>query len=666
MSLVVFQNASLGFGGRAIIDGLDLRLAEGDRVGLVGPNGSGKTTLLRLMAGEQTLDTGSVRIRRGLRIGYLPQDLEITGGPTLESFVRDSVPGRSDLERSLEQSERRLRTAEHRDDAEAMMEEAGHVAELHERLAHFESEYSEHEAARILVGLGFQDSDRVRDLGQFSGGWRMRAVLASLLFQRPELLLLDEPTNHLDMPSVAWLSTFMRRYAASFVLITHDREFLDEQISRVVSLEPEGVRQYSGNYHRYRQQRAEEEEVLRNKARNLQREREQAERFIERFRSQASKAKAVQSRIKQLDRLDQVATLETRAVMRFRFPPAERTGNHVLRVEGLKKSFGEIRVIEGADLHVRRGEKIGIIGRNGAGKTTLLRLVSGEISADSGTVRLGHNVTVGYYAQHHADALDGSRSILEELSATDPSAGQTRLRTVAGAFLFRDDEVDKPISVLSGGERARVALARLLLRPGNLLLMDEPTNHLDLESSERLAESLAGFDGTLVFVSHNRAFVRSLATKIWDVADGHVEIYPGTLDEYLARFTSGGSEPPLVTVPRQPPPATRSSSSSRPKRSRAEDKARKRQEAERRSRVNKLLGPLRRKIEELERRVSTLEDEQKARSLLLADPELYGDQERRNRVLSDYQTGAAKLGELTDAWELAQAELEDLDAEAIG
>ncbi|HVH99328.1 MAG TPA: ABC-F family ATP-binding cassette domain-containing protein, partial [Enhygromyxa sp.] len=547
MSLVVFEKVSLGFGKKTIVNELDLRIGEGDRIGLIGPNGSGKSTLLKLLSGDMKPDSGRITSARGLEIGWLPQDLVLEGGRTLLEFVRASVPGRERLDGKIVETEAALaevqaavESGERPHDDPELMELASRIAELHEQLTHFEMHYSEHEALKILNGLGFAPTDQNRDLGEFSGGWKMRAVLASLLFQRPDLMLLDEPTNHLDMPSVAWFGDFLRRYRRSFILICHDREFLDEQIERVVSFEPEGIRQYRGNYLAYRKQREEEEIVLENKARNLEREREKTEQFIDRFRAQANKARAVQSRVKQLNKLDDVVLFEKRKVMSFNFPACDRAGHEVVKIRGLKKAYGDHVVFPGIDLTVTRGEKIGIIGINGAGKTTLLRMIAGEIPYDAGTLELGHKVTPGYYAQHHAESLHRELTVFDEVAQQDPHAGQTRVRTILGAFLYSGDDVDKKIAVLSGGERARVALAKLLIKPGNLLLMDEPTNHLDLESSESLAESLTTYDGTLLFVSHNRSFVRRLATKIWNVHDGMVEIYPGTLDEYLASARERG------------------------------------------------------------------------------------------------------------------------------
>jgi ATP-binding cassette subfamily F protein 3 len=678
VSLVVFEKVSLGFGKKTIVQELDLRIGEGDRIGLIGPNGSGKSTLLKLLAGDTKPDTGRITTARGLEIGWLPQDLVLEGGRSLIEFVRASVPGREQLDAKIAQTEAALADVQAAveagerplDDSE-LLELASRIAELHERLTHFEMHYSDHEALKILNGLGFSPSDQSRDLGEFSGGWKMRAVLASLLFQRPDLMLLDEPTNHLDMPSVAWFGDFLQRYRRAFILICHDREFLDEQIERVVSFESEGVRQYRGNYVAYKRQREEEEIVLENKARNLEREREKAEQFIDRFRAQANKARAVQSRVKQLSKLDDVVLFEKRKVMHFNFPPCDRAGAEVVKIRGLRKAYGEHVVFPGVDLTVTRGEKIGIIGINGAGKTTLLRMIAGEIPYDAGTLELGHKVTPGYYAQHHAESLHRELTVFDEVALQDPHAGQTRVRTILGAFLYSGDDVDKKISVLSGGERARVALAKLLIKPGNLLLMDEPTNHLDLESSESLAESLTTYDGTLLFVSHNRSFVRRLASKIWNVHDGTVEIYPGTLDEYLASARERGraleavadgkagptKQPKSAELAARPEAKPKPTSAPPPA---ADRRDRKRQEAEDRNRRSKQLKPLQRKVAELEQRIAELEEEQAKRSVELADPEVYQDAARRSQLLDAYQEAAGKLEELTGRWELATLELEEL------
>ncbi|HMG52059.1 MAG TPA: ABC-F family ATP-binding cassette domain-containing protein [Kofleriaceae bacterium] len=666
MSLVVLDEVTLFFADRMIFDAASLRLGHGDRIGLIGPNGSGKTTLLKVISGDQEIDDGVVTRASGVRVGWLPQDLSIAGGRSLIDMILSSVPGRAELDRRLATAEAELEElARTGGDEAALLDAAADIAELHDRIDHFERLFGEHEALAILAGLGFAPGDETRDIGELSGGWKMRGVLAGLLFQRPDVLLLDEPTNHLDLPSVAWFSEFLKRWNRCFVLISHDREFLNEQISRVVSLELEGIRSYPGNYEKYLEQRAEEETILAGKAKNLARERERLTRFVDRFRAQANKARAVQSRIKSLERMESVETYQKRNVMRFAFPPTTRTVNDVIRVEGLRKAYGEHIVFPGVDLTVRRGEKIGIIGVNGAGKTTLLRMLAGELPHDGGAIRLGNGVEVGYYAQHHADTLDLGATVLEVVQRASPDTPPARVRSILGAFMFSGDDIDKPVKVLSGGEKARVALARLLVAPGNLLLMDEPTNHLDLASSESLAASLGTFDGTLVFVSHNRSLIRTLATKIWNVEDQRVEVYPGTLDEYMysmaqRRQTVATAESGLRRDPRGAVPAPSAAAAAK---SRDDDKARKRREAEARQKRSVKLGPLEKTVAQLEDRIGALEAEQKARAAELADPSVYDEAARRNRLLSEYQAASDKLEQLTTRWEAAMAALEAAKAE---
>jgi ATP-binding cassette subfamily F protein 3 len=668
VSLAVLDQVSLFFGPRRIVDELDLRIADGDRIGLIGPNGSGKSTLLKLLAGEQQCDGGKITLRNGARLGYLPQDLALSGGKPLVEFVLSSVPGRSELDAQLAQVEAELEAAHAEPDAQARLEDiAERLGELHERLAHFDEHFSQHEALRILAGLGFKDEDQRRDLGEFSGGWKMRAVLAALLFQRPDLLLLDEPTNHLDMPSVTWFANFLQRYRRAFVLISHDREFLNEQIARVVSFEPEGVRQYAGDYERYLKQRAEEAEILQNRAKNLEREREETQRFIDRFRAQANKARAVQSRVKKLEKMESVEAYERAQVMRIRFPPSERCSNDVLSAEGISKAYGARRVLDQVNVRVARGQRIAIIGPNGAGKTTLLKILAGELAPDEGKVALGHHVSLGYFAQHHADTLHPDSTPFQELSAVDERAGVTRVRSVLGAFLFSGDDVDKKVRVLSGGERARVALARILIRPGNFLLMDEPTNHLDLASAESLAESLGEFDGTLLFVSHNRSFVKHLATQIWNLEGGKLEVYPGSLDEYMyalrARQDAAervGSEPKQErSGAANVPVRTEAAKPSAERGARGDDKERKRREAEQR----KLLKPLKDKLAQLESRIEKLEKQQKQVTEQLSDAAVYADGQKRSSLLGEFEATKQELDKLSAQWETLTLELEAKEGE---
>jgi ATP-binding cassette subfamily F protein 3 len=427
----------------------------------------------------------------------------------------------------------------------------------------------------------------------------------------------------------------------------------------VVSFEVEGVRSYRGDYDRYLKQRAEEETVLEARARNLNREREQMERFVKRFRAQASKARLVQSRVKALEKMDEVQTLGSRRKISFRFPPCERTGRDVVTGENITKSYDELEVLSNVDVRLERGDRVAIVGANGAGKTTLLRILAGELDSTSGNIKLGHKVKLGYYAQHHVDVLSPTSTAFEEVQSAATSGSRKEIFSALGAMLFTEDDTDKRIGVLSGGERARVALARLLVDPGNVLLMDEPTNHLDLESSERLAEAMADYGGTLLFVSHNRGFVRRLAKTIWHVEDGRVEVYPGTLDEYITsmREKRSGTTAPPADHDQSAQAAAAPETPKAKRETRAEAKERKRREAEERN----VLRPLRREVERLEKEIATLEEAQRTRTELLGDPAVYSDDVRRDELIATHEKDAKALERRTQEWMVAQ---ETLDAAA--
>jgi ATP-binding cassette subfamily F protein 3 len=568
-----------------------------------------------------------------------------------------------------------------------MLELAGRIADLHERVAHFDGEYSEHHAKRIMAGLGFKDSDHVRDMSEFSGGWKMRAVLSSLLFQQPDLLLLDEPTNHLDMPSVAWFSGFLKRYERAFVLISHDREFLNEQITTVVSYEPEGVRSYEGDYNAYKRQRDEERVLLENRARNLEREREHLEKFVDRFRSKATKAAQVQSRVKKLEKMETVELQGEHVSMSFRFPPTERSGKVALETKDLGKSLRRPRGAEGREPARAARRARGPPGRERRRQDHPAAHAGGRARGHLGSFEFGHNTKIGYYAQHHAETLRRDATVYEEVKYCAKDAPHQQIRSVLGAMLFGEREVDKRIGVLSGGERARVALAQLMINPGNVLLMDEPTNHLDLVSSERLAEALDTFDGTLLFVSHSKAFVRRLAKTIWFVEDGKVEVYPGTFDDFVARNanddraeekSAAAAKPKLAPMPSSTnaqaplvvakPVVAKAPVPERPK-SRDDDRDRKRKDAERRNERTKKLRPLEKRMVELEAKIAELEKAQAERTRELEDPALYEDAKKRDAVMRDLARTQAELDVATETWaeigeslEKARAEIEAAEA----
>ncbi len=661
MSLVSARELHLAFGADVLLDGDSFAIGPHDRIGLVGPNGTGKSSLLRILAGERAPDGGALVFRRGSRVGYLPQDVSSLPEGTVVDAVLSSVPGRDALEARLSATESALAGA---GSDEERLELSEALAGLHDELSHFEERFGRHRAERILAGLGFATDRLDRPTRTLSGGWRMRAALAGLLLQDPDLLLLDEPTNHLDVPTLAWFEDFLRGTRKAMVLVSHDRLFLNRQIDRVLSLEPEGVRSWVGDYDDYRRLRAEEEEQLVARAARIEARRAQLERFIERFGAKNTKATQARSKQKMLDRMETVELHEQQDTALFRFPEAPRSGREVLRVDGLSRSYGPVTVYRRLDAQVLRGERVAVIGPNGAGKSTLLKLLAGELAPDAGTVRLGHGVVAGYYAQHHFErdehapqdgvartfgTLDPDRTVLRTLWDVVPEQGESWVRSVAGSFLFSGDAVDKRVGVLSGGERSRVALAKLLLRPTNLLLLDEPTNHLDIASSEALIEALAGYGGTMVFVSHNRSFVNRLATLVWEVKDGGILPFPGNLDDWLyhqrqveaaAAETAGagGGEPAQ----------------------RGGDRERRRAEAEARNARYRLEKPLREAIQAAEDRIADLEAVQRQATEALADPAIYEDFSRARPHVEARQRAEAELERLYAEWERLAGELERL------
>ncbi|HXN55773.1 MAG TPA: ABC-F family ATP-binding cassette domain-containing protein [Myxococcales bacterium] len=654
MSLLHARGLSLRYGKKVILEDESFALAPHDRVGLIGPNGTGKTTLLRILSGRLAPDAGEVQLVRRARAGYLPQEIsELPDGALIDGVLL-SVPGRAHLQERIAAAEEALALAVGADAAaEALqLELSGELADLHEELQFHEERYGKHRAEEILLGLGFSASQLARPARELSGGWRMRAALAALLLQDPELLLLDEPTNHLDVPTLEWFDEFLARSRKALLLVTHDREFLDRQVGRILSFEPEGLRSYAGNYEAYLERRAEELSTLRARADKQEKQRAQTMAFIERFRASATKARQVQSRVKMLDKEERIELPEERATVRFRFPEAPRSGREVLRLEGIDKSYGDRVVYTKLSGQLLRGERIAVIGLNGAGKTTLLKLVAGEVPPDAGKVALGHNVALGYFAQHHTERLDPARTILEEVHTLVPTMPQSQVRGILGAFLFSGDDVDKKIGVLSGGERARVALAKLLVLPSNFLLMDEPTNHLDLDSSETLIEALSGYEGTLLFVSHNRSFVNGLATQVWEVKDGGIDAQPGNLDDWHRRRAAEAAASKDASGL-----AGNGAASDAGTRAAGPGKESRRERAADREKRQRLLGPLRKEIAQLEERIAALEAEKKGAEAQLSDPALFADAARSSPLVKAYREAEKKLEELYGRWERKQEEL---------
>jgi ATP-binding cassette, subfamily F, member 3 len=653
MSLVTVLNLSLTFVGREILKEVNFQVEPGDRIGLVGPNGSGKTSLLRMIVGELPPDKGEIRITKGIRVGYLPQDVyEVLSGRLLE-FVVDSVPSRVYLKEQMTALESSLGN---HPDPETQSKLAAQLAEVHHKIIDLDAHYPLHLAEKILLGLGFKPDDFERPMSSLSGGWKMRAALAGLLYQSPDLLLLDEPTNHLDVPSVHWIEDFLRTYKGAIVLICHDREFLNRQSERTISFEPEGLRFYNGNYEHYLKAREEEARVLESRAKHQEQKVKEAERFIERFRAKASKARQAQSKIKLVKKIELVETFQKRKTIRFSFPAVPRSGREVLSIQGLTKSFGPLTLYKDLNLRVMRGERVAIIGPNGAGKTTLLRLIAGEIRPEQGQATVGHNVTMSYYAQHLSEMLDPNKTILAEVYQVVPHESVSFVRGVCGAFLFSGPDVDKTVGILSGGEKARISLAKILVKPGNFMVMDEPTNHLDIISSEMLIDALQDFDGTLLFVSHNQSFVNQLATKIWDIRDGTIVEYPGTLHEYFDHLAGKEAEAAVEQDSQEEGEEDEAPS-------RQKGKALRKEKAEKRSLISAALKPIQTKLRQLEERIDEMEKRKTELERLLADPDLFKDKSKSVPLLNEYGEVRKKLDELMGRWEYQQELLESAKRE---
>jgi ATP-binding cassette subfamily F protein 3 len=504
----------------------------------------------------------------------------------------------------------------------------------------------ETEAKTILGGLGFRPADFARPLTEFSGGWRMRAALARLLLQRPSLLLLDEPTNHLDIESLEWLESFLADYEGTVVIVSHDRYFLNRMVTSIAELSPSGVTVYPGDYDEYLVQREARRELLEAQARNQAKRVAEIERFIERFRYQASKARQVQSRVKMLERIELVEVERDARVIRFAFPQPPRTGRRVATLAGVRKAYGDNVVYASVDFEVERGMRVALVGPNGAGKSTLLRMVAGVLPFDRGERTLGAHVAVHYYAQHQLEALTPSSTVLEELERAAPELGQTRLRTILGTFLFSGDAVEKKIAVLSGGEKARVALAKMLVRPAALLCLDEPTNHLDLASREVLEGALAAFPGTIVFISHDRYFINRIATEIVEIGRGALVTYRGSYDDYLDSKARAAAAPAAPAAPARPAPSRERAAppAEAPPASRRES-------SRRREQVTKDVRELRRRLEEVERQIHALEARLAELGERLGDPALYANGERVREATAERKRAEEQVMWLMREWE---------------
>jgi ATPase subunit of ABC transporter with duplicated ATPase domains len=533
--MISFSSIHKQYGKQLIFVDASFQLNPGEKVGLVGPNGSGKTTLFRMIVGEESPDEGEVSVPKKLTIGYFRQDVEeMKGRPVLDEAIAGS--GRAgDLHHELEDLHRAMNDPSRAHDMDRILARFGEVQEEYEHLGGYTLEA---QAREVLHGLGLKDDQIDGDVGALSGGWKMRVALARVLLGMPDALLMDEPTNHLDIESIIWLEQFLKSYPGALLMTSHDREFMNRIVSKIADIDSGEIIAYSGNYDFYERERAIRESNQQAAFARQQSMLAKEQRFIDRFKTHAAKAGQVQSRIKALDKIEKIELPKKRQVVKFEFRTPPRSGDQVAVIEDLHKSYGPRVIYQGFNLTIRRGERWAVMGRNGAGKTTLLKMIAGASAPDSGSVRLGASLSMGYFAQQSLDVLDADLTILEQLQQDFPQDGIGSLRTLAGAFQFSGDDVDKKIRALSGGEKSRLAMARMLYNPPNFLVLDEPTNHLDLATKEMLVDALKNFEGTMVFVSHDRVFLRGLGSRVLELGgesgtERTPRVYPGTYTEYV-------------------------------------------------------------------------------------------------------------------------------------
>jgi ATP-binding cassette subfamily F protein 3 len=640
--MLQLTGAGKRFGPKLLFDNLNWLITPKEHAGIVGGNGTGKTTLLKVIAGMDALDYGSMTAMKGLRIGCLPQDgLHVTGRSVFAECL-SVFAELKDMERELESLTVRMSEV---DPASA---EYHDVADRFVRLDHeFRTRdgYAlEAQVGTVLGGLGFPKDDWTRLTDEFSGGWQMRIALAKLLLQRPALLLLDEPTNHLDLEARNWLEEYLTNYDNAVVLISHDRYFLDVTVSKIVEIWNKGVHFYHGNYEKYLQQKEDRRVQLESAYRNQRDKIEQLEAFINRFRYQATKAKQVQSRIKELEKIERIELPPEEKTIHFTFPQPKPSGRIVAEFKNVSKQYGDKIVFANANFVVERGDRIALVGVNGAGKSTLIKLLSQTEPLTHGEYTLGHNVEVDYFAQDQYKALNPDARMLDDLGDAAPRTPQTELRNLLGCFLFSEDDVFKRIGVLSGGERNRYALARMLLRPSNFLLLDEPTNHLDMRAKDVLLDALSDFNGTVVFVSHDRYFLDKLATRVFEIGGGEVRVFPGNYEDYMWRKQGGaGAEPTLTDVLVGVPPAE-----PLPMPAPAENVPQKR--------VNPLrLKQMQQEAEALEKKISDIEESIRATEQSLSE---YVSAEQSQRLSEELEHQRAALDQVMSQWEAVSAQIE--------
>jgi len=668
--VIQLSDLTKSFGDRNLIDHVTWQISDGDRVGLCGPNGAGKTTLLKMLAGLDEPDSGGIIKPADLTIGYLPQDGLTHAGRTVFEEASSAFQPLLDMKAEMHDIEHRLgdaSVAQHEHDAMLVR-----YSELQDRFRLGDGYSMDLRIATVLRGLGFSPEDAARPAETFSGGWQMRIALAKLLLGRPNLLLLDEPTNHLDLEARNWLEEYLGGYPYAVILVSHDRYFLDAVVTRITDLNLRKLTDYVGNYSKYVAQRDAMLDRLRQAKKEQDEEVARVKMFIDRFRYQATKAAQVQSRIKLLEKVVPIEVPPERKRIHFTFPVCRKSGRTVLELKHARKAYGPLTVFNNLSLHIERGDRIALVGPNGSGKSTLMRMLSGEEAPDGGARTLGHEVVIEYFAQDEAARLDPTLTVYETLESGSPNDMVPAIRNILGGFLFSGDDIYKKAAVLSGGERTRLAVARMLLRPSNTLLLDEPTNHLDLDSKDVLLDALEDYGGTLIFVSHDRYFVEKLATKIIEVGHGDAVVYPGTYTEFLwskEQQEESSQKPKAQLSPKAQ--STSSSHSPTPQQKLVESRvantesreARKQQDAERKKK-QRAADALQKRISDLESRIAEREAQVKELEATMAAPGFFENVEAVKPVTDRHQALMWEVGDLIAQWEALQEHAAQQPSEA--
>ena len=647
-------NVSLSFGGRDLFEEISFRIGTHDRIGLVGSNGAGKSTLLRILIGENSPDKGEIAKAKYVTAGYLPQEGMHVEGRTLYKEVETAFGDVLEAQARLEEVHERMGVVSHEDEEFAELLEL--YGELQHKLEDSDAFRMKAKIEKVLLGLGFSVDDMDRQTDEFSGGWQMRIALAKLLLIQPSLLLLDEPTNHLDLDSLQWLEEYLQSYEGAVIVVSHDRRFLDNMTTKTYELSLGKLTEYSGNYSYFVVEKEERKLLTLAAFRNQQQHIKQTEQFVDRFRYKASKARQVQSRIKQLEKMEMVEIEDEESGIRFNFPPAPSSGRVAMELRGIHKSYGEKRIFSGIDFDIDRGDRIAFVGVNGAGKSTLSKIISGVEPFERGERKLGHNVIVSYFAQHQADELNPRNDVLGTVDEVATGEIRKTLRNLLGCFLFSGDDVFKKVGVLSGGEKSRLALAKMLLQPCNLIVMDEPTNHLDMRSKAVMQQALMKFEGSYVIVSHDRDFLDPIVNKVVEFSKGRIKTYLGNVSEYIYAKQKEQNTAQAASAANQ-------QQQKKKEEQKLSDKERKRIEAEQRQKRSHLTKPVQQKIYKLEREIETKEKQKTEFEELMGHADFYRDGEKVKEVTTHYKALEAELADIYFKWGEVTKELEKINAE---